>query len=92
MKKLKIIRPRVKPLPNVRKCNGVAPSVVKFLRELANFAKVVVTLLLSSFVTLMLRGTFSVVSFRTILLPDMDEKANLVLLVCCSLTIVVVSS
>ena len=92
MKKLKVIRPRVKPLKMVRKCNGVAPSVVRCSKGLANFAKVVVMLLLSSCVILMLRGTFSVVSFRTILLPDMDEKANLVLLVCCSLTIVVVSS
>ena len=92
MKKLKIIRPRVKPLPNARKCNGVAPSVVRYLRELASFAKIVATLPLSSFVTLMLRGMFSVMSFRTILLLGMDEKVNLVSLVCYSLTIVVASS
>ena len=67
MKKLKIIRPRVKPLPIVRKCNGVVPSVVRYLRELVSSAKIVATLLLSSCVTLMLREMFSVVSFRTTL-------------------------
>ena len=71
---------------NKKLCNGVAHSVVKYLRVLASFAMIVVMQSLISWAILMLSVMYSVVWYHTIPLQGMGAKANLVLLVWFSLT------